>query len=164
VVKSCPVRVVSAASLAVQERKNPEGKQLILGNEYDVDITVYDRDGRKVYPSPNILCKTTFPKQFDVLEVTENGLYARVRAVNVGIGKLKASLRSVLTEDDEELEIVPHVKGSTDFEVYESVVIKPRETLLPWDDNDKPSFELKYEVSERGRAFSPFFSYLDENE
>jgi hypothetical protein len=36
---------------------------------------------------------------------------------------VKASLRSVLTDDDEEMEIVPHVKGSTDFEVYESVVV-----------------------------------------
>ena len=37
--------------------------------------------------------------------------------------QVKASLRSVLTEDDEEMEIVPHVKGSTDFEVYESVLV-----------------------------------------
>ena len=37
--------------------------------------------------------------------------------------QVKASLRSVLTEEDEEMEIVPHVKGSTDFEVYESVLV-----------------------------------------
>lgn len=55
-------------------------------------------------------------------------------------------MRSVLAEDDEELEIVPHVKGSTDFEIYESVVIKPRETILPWDENSQTSFELKYTV------------------
>ena len=60
---------------------------------------------------------------------------------------MKASLRSVLTDDDEEIEIVPHVKGSTDFEVYESVVIKPRETILPWDQNVKTSYDLKYQVN-----------------
>ena len=53
----------------------------------------------------------------------------------------------MLTEDDEEIEIVPHVKGATDFEIYESVVIKPRETVLPWDENLKTSYTLKYEVS-----------------
>jgi hypothetical protein len=60
---------------------------------------------------------------------------------------VKANLRSVLTPDDEELEIVPHLKGSTDFEVYESVVIKPKETILPWDDNVKPTYSLSYTVS-----------------
>ncbi len=45
------------------------------------------------------------------------------------------------------MEIVPHVKGSTDFEVYESVVIKPRETILPYDEVLKLEYELKYSVS-----------------
>ena len=67
--------------------------------------------------------------------------------------QIKASLRSVLTEDDEELEIVPHVKGSTDFEVYESVVIKPRETILPWDEANKPVFELKYQATGGGKVY-----------
>ncbi len=154
VVRQSPVRVTTAASLTVQERENPDHKQLILGMEYDIDVVVSDPDGRKIYPSENILCKTTFPKQFEVVEIAENGLTAKIRAVAVGIGKIKASLRSVLTEDDEELEIVPHVKGSTDFEVYESVVIKPRETILPWDENTKPSYELKYTATGGGQVYS----------
>jgi hypothetical protein len=52
----------------------------------------------------NILCKTTFPKQLEVLEVSENGLWAKVKAGTVGVGKV--SLRSVLTGDDEYIEIV----------------------------------------------------------
>ena len=58
----------------------------------------------------------------------------------------------MLTPDDEELEIVPHVKGHTDFEVYESVVIKPRETILPWDEVEKPSYELKYTATGGGQV------------
>ncbi len=58
----------------------------------------------------------------------------------------------MLTPDDEELEIVPHVKGHTDFEVYESVVIKPRETILPWDEVEKPSYELKYTATGGGKV------------
>ena len=72
--------------------------------------------------------------------------------------QIKASLRSVLTEDDEELEIVPHVKGSTDFEVYESVVIQPRETVLAWDSNKKPVYELTYKV--RRGTFCAYSSTL----
>ena len=55
-------------------------------------------------------------------------------------------MRSVLTEDDEEIEIVPHIKGSLDFEVYEQVEIQPKETILPWDDNVKPIYNLSYKA------------------
>jgi hypothetical protein len=27
--------------------------------------------------------------------------------------------------------IIPHVKGSADFAVYEAIVIKPKETVMP---------------------------------
>ena len=59
---------------------------------------------------------------------------------------MKANLRSVLDSEDEELEILPHVKGSTDFEVYEQVQIEPKLTVLPWDDNVKPNYTLTYKV------------------
>ena len=64
-------------------------------------------------------------------------------------------MRSVLAEDDEELEILPHIKGSTDFEIYESVVIKPRETILAWFDSAKsPSYELTYTASGGGKVYA----------
>ena len=43
--------------------------------------------------------------------MTENGLEAKVRTQSRGLGKVKANLRSVLNEEEEELEIIPHVKG-----------------------------------------------------
>ncbi len=51
VVKSCPVRVTTAASLEVIQREKPESKQLILGMDYDIDVVVKDPDGRKIHPS-----------------------------------------------------------------------------------------------------------------
>lgn len=68
--------------------------------------------------------------------------------------QIKASLRSVLAEDDEELEILPHVKGSAEFEIYESVVIKPRETILAWDADKSPSYELTYAASGGGKVYT----------
>ena len=63
-------------------------------------------------------------------------------------------MRSVLAEDDEELEILPHIKGSTDFEIYESVVIKPRETILAWDATKSPSYDLTYTASGGGKVYA----------
>ncbi len=51
VVRQCPVRVTTAASLEVKEREKPDHKQLILGMDYDVDVLVYDPDGRRIHPS-----------------------------------------------------------------------------------------------------------------
>lgn len=154
IVKGVPVRITTAHKLLVKSYPDPDSNQLILGHTYDIQIEVFNRDERPIYPSKNILCKTTFPKQFEVIEISENGLFAKVRAESLGLGKIKASLRSVLAEDDEELEIVPHVKGSTDFEIYESVVIKPRETILPWDENSQTSFELKYTATGGGKVYT----------
>ena len=39
----------------------------------------------------NILCKTSFPKQLDIVDISESGLTATVRAVSIGIGKVKLS-------------------------------------------------------------------------
>lgn len=60
----------------------------------------------------------------------------------------------MLTPDDEELEIVPHVKGSTDFEVYEKVEMKPEVTILPWDENTKPNYTLSYKVEGGGQVYA----------
>ena len=49
--KSTPVRVTSAVTLKVTNRGDPDSKQLILGHEYDVDVTIYDENERKVHPS-----------------------------------------------------------------------------------------------------------------
>jgi hypothetical protein len=160
VVKSVPVRITTASSITVTTLQDPESNQMILGNEYDVAVNIFNRDGRKIHPSENILCKTTFPKQLDVIKVSESGLSAKVKAVNVGLGKLKASLRSVLTSDDEEIEVVPHVKGGADFEIYETIVISPKETILPWDEETKPSYELKYQATGGGKVYN----YTTDNE
>ena len=82
-----------------------------------------------------------------------NGLWARVIPTGVGIGKIKASLRSTLTPEDDETEITPHLKGVTDFELFESVLITPRRTVLPWDSQTRPEYELSYKVTGGGKVY-----------
>ncbi len=44
------------------------------------------------------------------VQISENGLEARVRTLAVGLGKVKATLRSTLSPEGEEVEITPLVK------------------------------------------------------
>ena len=108
--------------------------------------TIFDKEGHEIYPSENILMKTTFGKQFDVLDITVNGLLARVLPEYVGVAKIRASLRATLTPDDEETEMEPHVKVTSDFEIYESVAMHPRKTILPYDPSVTPNYTLSYKV------------------
>ena len=44
--------------------------QLIVNHEYDINITIFDAEDHIVFPSENILTKTTFGKQFDVIDIS----------------------------------------------------------------------------------------------
>jgi hypothetical protein len=121
IVKGVPVRVVNAHRMEVVAHPYPESRQLIINHEYDINITIFDKDNHEIFPSENILTKTTFGKQFDIVDISMNGLWARVKAVGMGVGKIKASLRSTLTPEDEETELVPHVKGVAEFQIFEEV-------------------------------------------
>merc|ERR1712032_1119650 len=52
-----------------------------------------------------------------------------------------------------ETELVPHVKGVTEFEIFEEVLMSPRHTVLPWDSKTQPSYTLSYKVSGGGRVY-----------
>eukprot|EP00090_Calanus_glacialis_P028282 TRINITY_DN45475_c0_g1_i1.p1 TRINITY_DN45475_c0_g1~~TRINITY_DN45475_c0_g1_i1.p1 ORF type:complete len:919 (-),score=251.02 TRINITY_DN45475_c0_g1_i1:238-2994(-) len=153
ILKGVPIRTASPHRMEIKSHPYPESKQLIVNQEYDINITIFDKEDHKIYPSENILTKTTFGKQFDIIEISMNGLWAKVRPTMVGIGKIKASLRSTLTPDDDETEITPHIKGVTDFEIYESVLVNPRQTVLPWDAATKPDYQLSYKVTGGGKVY-----------
>jgi len=153
ILKGVPIRTASPHRMEIKSHPYPDSKQLIVHHEYDINITIFDKEDHKIYPSENILTKTTFGKQFDIIDISMNGLWARVRPTMVGIGKIKASLRSTLTPDDDETEITPHIKGVTDFEIYESVLVNPRQTILPWDAATKPEYQLSYKVTGGGKVY-----------
>ena len=73
------------------------------------------------------ICRLLFYHKFDFIQV-------------------KVALRSVLNELDEETEILPHIKMSKDFEIYEPVTLQPLFTILPWDENTKPSYDVFFKV------------------
>jgi len=154
IVKGMPIRVDKANKIKIVAEPSSKSNQLIKGNDYTIKINIFTKEDRPIYPSENILCKTTFPRNLEVKEISENGLEAKVTAKANGLGKVKANLRSVLDSEDEELEIIPHIKGSTDFEIYDQVVIKPTFTVLPWDDNVKPNYTLTYKAEGGGQTYT----------
>ena len=89
IVKGMPIRVTKAHSLTVKAHPNPESKQLILDHDYTVKVTVFNKEGREIYPSENILTKITFPKQFHLRYVSDNGLLAEATMTSIGLGKVK---------------------------------------------------------------------------
>ena len=64
----------------------------------------------------------------------------------VGVGKIKASLRSTLTPDDDEVEVMPHIKGFTDFQIFEDMLMTPGAKILPWDEVINPDYHLSFKV------------------
>ena len=86
-----PIRVTKASHLTVTAEPNPESSQLIKNREYEIKVNIFTKEGRPIYPSENILCKTTFPRQFDLKNVTDNGLYAKVVANHMGLGKASST-------------------------------------------------------------------------
>jgi hypothetical protein len=51
IVKGMPIRVTTAHSLKVKAYPNPESKQLILDNVYEIRIEIFDKNEQPVYPS-----------------------------------------------------------------------------------------------------------------
>ena len=93
IVKGVPVRIVKPHRMEVVAHPFPESKQLLVNHQYDINITIFDEDDHAIYPSENILTKTTFGKQFDIVDISVNGLWARVKCMVVGVGKIKVRRR-----------------------------------------------------------------------
>ena len=153
IIKGVPIRTARPARMEIRSHPNPSSVQLIVGQEYNITTTIYDEDDHVIYPSDNILMKTTFGKQFDVIDITPNGELARVRPEFVGIAKIRASLRSTLSPEEDEIELEPHVKASTNFEIYESLVMTPSKTILPWTPDITTNYTLTYKVTGGGKVY-----------
>ncbi|XP_023322530.1 nuclear pore membrane glycoprotein 210 [Eurytemora carolleeae] len=155
IVKGAPIRVTSPHSMKIVSHPFPHSKQLIINRVYNITVKIYDENEQEIYPSNNILTKTTFGKQFEVKQVSENGLWAIVETLAVGVGQIRASLRSTIGADDEESEITPHIKAVSEFRIYEDILMTPDMTKLPWDPNHKENhdYQLTYKATGGGQTF-----------
>ena len=159
IVKGVPIRTARPARMEIKSYPDPKSVMMVSGRDYNITTTIYDEEDHVIYPSQNILMKTTFGKQFDVLNITVNGDFAHVRPDMVGLGKIRASLRSTLSPEEDEIELQPHVKAIKEFQIYESLAITPTKTILPWTPDMKT---LNYSLSYKVTGGSKVYSYLAE--
>ena len=61
----------------------------------------------------------------------------------------------MLNDQDEETEILPHIKMSKDFEIFEPIIMHPLFSILPWDENKKQSYDVFFEVCYLYSIFGP---------
>jgi len=162
VVKGMPIFVTTAHKVNVTLHPHPESRQLIKNNEFDLHIDIFNKEEKKIYPSENIVMKVAYPAEFITTQTDDDdAFHAKVIAAHQGLARVKVSLRSVLTDDDEEEEIVPHVKGTFDFEVYEPIVIKSVPLVIPWDESNKPSSAIAFKAEGGSKTYD--WSVSDEN-
>merc|ERR1719334_247425 len=60
IVKGIPVRTASPHRMELKSHPHPESRQLTVNQEYDINITIFDNEDHVIFPSENILTKTTF--------------------------------------------------------------------------------------------------------
>ena len=72
--------------------------------------------------------------------------FCKIRKSISNTFQVKVALRSVLNDQDEETEILPHIKMSKDFEIFEPIIMHPLFSILPWDENKKQSYDVFFEV------------------
>merc|ERR1719438_388133 len=63
IIKGIPIRTASPHKMEIKAHPYPESRQLIVGQEYNITTTIFDKEGHEIFPSENILMKTTFGKQ-----------------------------------------------------------------------------------------------------
>lgn len=51
VVKRVPIRVTTAGHLTVTLKEDADNVRMILGNEYEISVNIFNKDGRKIHPS-----------------------------------------------------------------------------------------------------------------
>jgi len=154
VIKGQPIWVVRPKRIEISSHPHPESKQLLNQHTYDIKVDIYDKDDHLIYPSKNILAWSQFPNNFEVIHVDDTMLTAKIKTNGQGLAKVKVALRSVLNELDEETEILPHIKMSKDFEIYEPVTLQPLFTILPWDENTKPNYDVFFKAEGGSKAYS----------
>lgn len=60
---------------------------------------------------------------------------------------MTAELQKIVLADGTERKFSPQPRVKTEMEIFQNVAINPKETVLPWDPNVMPKYELRWNVS-----------------
>nr|XP_061802177.1 nuclear pore membrane glycoprotein 210-like [Nerophis lumbriciformis] len=106
---------------------------LETGREYDILIEVFDKSGRKLFPSDNIRIDCVFPiEYFNVLSSSVNGTHHRVKAIKAGLSGFHATLPAVEDDKGGVHPLTIPVHNEQDAEIYNPIVLTPSILTFPW--------------------------------
>lgn len=96
----------------------------------------------------NVFVETTFdPAYFRVDYSSPNGTYHYGVPIKKGSAFVKAVLKKITQADGSELEPTGRPRVKAEMEIFQSIAINPKETILPWDPNVQPKYDLRWNVS-----------------
>lgn len=86
------------------------------------------------------------PAYFRVDYSSPNGTYHYGVPIKKGSAFVKSILRKIILADGEVLEPKGQPRVKAEMEIYQSIAINPKETILPWDPSVQPKYELRWNV------------------
>jgi len=76
-----------------------------------------------------------------------NGTYHYGVPIKKGSAVVLAKLLKFTLVDGSILEPSAEVRVKAEMEIYQTIAINPKETILPWDPRVQPKYELRWNVS-----------------
>jgi hypothetical protein len=96
----------------------------------------------------NLFVETKFdPAYFKLNYSSPNGTYHIGVPIKLGSSYVTAELQKIVLPDGSETTPSPRPRVKTEMEIFQNIAINPKETVLPWDPNVMPKYELRWNVS-----------------
>lgn len=96
----------------------------------------------------NIFIETKFdPTYFRVTNSSLNGTYHVGIPIKLGSAYVTAELVKIVLPNGNDWTPSPQPRVKTEMEIFQNIAINPKETVLPWDPNIMPKYELKWNPS-----------------
>jgi nuclear pore complex protein Nup210 len=92
--------------------------------------------------------ETTFdPMYFRVDYSSPNGTYHIGVPIRGGSAYVTSVLKKIMLVDGSELHPSPQPRVRTEMEIFQNIALNPKQTILPWDPNIMPKYDLRWNPS-----------------
>ncbi|CAL8098880.1 unnamed protein product [Orchesella dallaii] len=127
---------------------------LTINQPYEIHVEVYDAENQKITLGDNVFVETKFdPMYFRVDYSSPNGTYHYGLPIKKGSAFVTAVLKKITLVDGSVLEPSGQPRVKAEMEIFQSIAINPKETILPWDPTIQPKYELRWNPSGGSGSF-----------
>ena len=107
-------------------------------------VEFFDEENNLIQPIDDLALRVQVPQAFRVESSTTNQTYHFGQGVEVGMFKIKATLRTLKLADGTDLDLSPPLKAMADLEIFQGVTVTPKRQVLIWDPIMQPRYKIKY--------------------